>query len=68
MISECDKQMPLMVEQRVLMKDFFLMKWQIHPAGSGAHVLLFLSSQQKSSLGGSASDRRETEAWGSARK
>lgn len=43
MISECDKQMPLMVEQTVLMKDFFLMKWQIHPAGSGACVLLFLS-------------------------
>lgn len=43
MISECDKQMPLMVEQTALMKEFFLMKWQIHPAGSGARVLLFVS-------------------------
>lgn len=43
MISECDKQMPPMVEQTVLMKDFFLMKWQIHPVGSGAPALLFLS-------------------------
>lgn len=42
-ISECDKQMPLMVEQTVLMKDFFLMKWQRHPAGSAAPLLLFVS-------------------------
>lgn len=44
-ISECDKQMPLMVEQTVLMKDFFLMKRQRHPAGSAAPLLLFVSLQ-----------------------
>lgn len=42
MISECDRQMLLMVKQTVFMKDFFVMKWQRRPAGSGAHLLLFV--------------------------
>lgn len=69
-ISECDKQMLLMVKQTVFMKDFFLMKWQRRPAGSGAVCAVFccLCVFRTEILAGRLAVTRENQALESGRK